>query len=107
MEDFDFEASYNGVDDNIEILLEDAFDDPNQAYLYLRITRNYDEQGLIRTNIEEDEIGANCDEFTILTSGTVEQYAVMFLQLFELDDAYIDAVAAAVKAYHDIKGNDN
>jgi hypothetical protein len=107
MDEFEFEEHYDGVDDNIEILLEDALNDPEQAYLYLRIRRNVDEDGLVRTFGDDGEVGANCDEFTILTSGTIEQYAVMFLQLFELDETYIDAVAAAVKVYQDLKGNQN
>lgn len=107
MDEFEFEADYDGVDDNVEILLEDANADPEQAYLYLRIQRNVDEEGLVRTYGDEGEAGANCDSFTILTSGTIEQYAVMFLQLFELEEAYIDAVAAAVKAYQELRNNEN
>lgn len=108
MDEFDFEGEgYNGVDDNIEILLEDALNDPDQAYLYLRIKRNVDERGMVRTDFESGESEANCDEFTILASGTVEQSAVMFLQLFELDELYIDAVAAAVQAYKELRGNQN
>ena len=106
MEDFDFEYGYDGVDDNIEILLEDAALDKDQAYLYLRIKKAMGEDVMVRM-YENGELGANCDEFTILTNGTVEQFAVMFLQLFELEESYIDAVAAAVKAYQEIKGNEN
>ena len=105
MEDFDDEFGYDGTDDNIEILLEDAMEDQNQAYLYIRIRKNPGDYKLI----EQDEYGhtANCDEFTILSSGSVDQFAVMFLQLFEMDETYIDAVAAAVKAYQEFKSRNN
>lgn len=112
MDDFE---DYDGTDDNIEILLEDAANDPGQAYLYVRIKRNITEEGLIRSDVENDEFfydsdnaeTANCDEYSVLANGTLPQFAVMFLQLFELDETYIDAVAAAVKAYQELKGNNN
>lgn len=115
MDDFE---DYDGTDDNIEILLEDAADDPGQAYLYVRIKRHMTEEGLIRSDVENDEFfydsrdypqaeTANCDEYSVLANGTLPQFAVMFLQLFELDETYIDAVAAAVKAYQELKGNNN
>lgn len=114
MEEFEDMPAYDGTDDNIEILLEDAANDPEQAYLYIRITRDTHEQGIIRSDegddyvFEEEPSGeANCDEYTVLANGTLPQFSVMFLQLFELDDTYIDAVAAAVQAYREIKGNQN
>lgn len=115
MDDFEDMPSYDGTDDNIEILLEDAAQDPGQAYLYIRIKRDLNEEGLIRSDVENDEFfydadapeGANCDEYSILANGTLPQFGVMFLQLFELDESYIDAVAAAVKAYQELKGNNN
>ena len=115
MDDFEDLPSYDGTDDNIEILLEEAAQDPGQAYLYIRIKRDQNEDALIRADVEYDEFyfdgegegSANCDEYSVLANGTVPQFAVMFLQLFELDESYIDAVAAAVKAYQEIKGNNN
>ena len=104
MDEFDFDAKYNGTDDNIEILLEEAAEDPEQSYLYLRLTRD-GIGGIVRE--EDGEVGANCDEFTILANGTIEDFAVMFMQLFELDEAYIDACIAATKAYKDLRSNDN
>ena len=103
MEDSDFEYGYDGTDDNIEILLEDAASDPGQSYIYMRITRGDKSYGLVRD--DDGKITADNDEFTILANGTIEDFSVMFVQLFELDEAYLDAIAAAVKAYNDIRNN--
>ena len=109
MKDFFEEDKYDGVDDNVEILLEGPEQDPNQAYLYIRIKARPDEQQIL---VECDDDGgwlytANTDMCSILTNGTDAQLTMMFLELFQMNDIFMDAVAAAVQAMKNFNPKDN
>lgn len=109
MKEFLEDDQYDGVDDNVEILLEEPTEDPNQAYIYVRIKARPDEEQML---IECDAEGgwlytANTDMVTILSNGTDVQLAMCFLELFQMNDYFIEAVTAAISALQKKKGNND
>jgi len=100
MEEFDLNESYDGIDDNVEILLEDALEDPNQAYIYIRIKALLDEEELMVQQEDQENwlYTPNTDMVSILSNGSEAQLAMMFIELFQLNPAFIDSVTAAITA---------
>lgn len=104
-EDF-FDEQYDGIDDNIEILLEESREDQNQSYIYVRIKKKPDDSELYEESLD-GSFEVKDDSCTVLTNGTLDQYAVIMLNLFLMDDVFIRACSAAVRAYHDITNMEN
>lgn len=100
MNEFFEEEEYDGIDDNVEILLEDAQADPNQAYVYIRIKANPDEEQLVVRVEEEGTMmyTPNTDMVSVLSNGTEAQLAMCFLELFQMDPIFLDAVMAAIQS---------
>lgn len=99
--DEDFEMGSNLTDENIEILLEDAVDDDRQSFVYVRIFKEPDDEDIIcRVG---DEMQINCGRYSLLTKGTVEQLATIFMILFENDETFLEAAGAAAKALDELK----
>lgn len=99
MSDFFDEAKYDGVDDNVEILLEEPTDDPNQAYVYIRIKAMPDEEVLMKRCVDNKDgwlFTANTDMVTILSNGTEAQLAMIFLELFQMNPCFMEAVMVAI-----------
>lgn len=91
----------NLTDENIHILLEDADDDDQQGYMYVRIFKEPDDQDILcRVG---DELQINCGMFSVLTKGTVEQFATIFMILFESDELFLEAAGAAARALDEMK----
>jgi len=104
IEEFTNGEEYDGVDDNVEILLEASGEDPNQAYMYVRIKAAPDME-LEDVLIEVDEDGTqshittpNCDMVSVLANGSMSQLTIMFLELFENDPAFMEACIHAIHA---------
>jgi hypothetical protein len=103
-EEFDVNDEYDGIDDNVEILLEAAKEDPNQAYIYIRVKANPDEEELLveRDVSRDDHPGMshlhtpNTDQLSVLTNGSEAQISIMFLELFEMDPIFMEAVINAI-----------
>ena len=99
MSDFFDEAKYDGVDDNVEILLEEPTEDPNQAYVYIRIKALPDEEVLMKRCVNNKDgwlFTANTDMVTILSNGTEAQLAMIFLELFQMNPCFMEAVMVAI-----------
>lgn len=100
-DDLNLEDSYDGIDDNIEILLEGALEDPNQAYIYIRIKGMPDEEKLlVEQSSDRDNFiyTPNTDMVSILSNGTESQLAMMFIELFQMNPVFMDAVRIAIDA---------
>ena len=97
-EDLNLEESYDGIDDNIEILLEGALEDPNQAYIYIRIKAMPDEEELLVEQLTDSNwvYTPNTDLVSILSNGTESQLAMMFIELFQMNPVFLDAVRIAI-----------
>lgn len=95
---------YDGVDDNVEILLEASAEDPNQAYLYVRIKAAPDmELEDVLIEVDDDRTHShihtpNCDMVSVLANGSMSQLTIMFLELFENDPTFMEAVINAIHA---------
>ena len=101
-----FDQDYDGADDNIEIILEDAREDSGQAYLYVRIKKPADEKELVEDSW--DGLSQPKDDMcSVLANGTVDQYSVIMLNLFLMDEVFIHACTAAVRAYYEILNQEN
>lgn len=101
MEEFELNEGYDGVDDNVEILLEDALEDPNQAYIYIRIKALPDEEELMIEQMPDKDnwiYSPNTDMVTILSNGSESQLAMMFIELFQMNPAFMEAVIVAIEA---------
>ncbi len=103
-EDF-FDSEYDGVDDNIEIILEDARSDEGQSYIYVRIKKRPDDKEIFEEY--DGSYEAKDNMCTVLANGTLDQYAVIMLNLFLMDEVFIHACTAAVRAYHEIMNMEN
>lgn len=106
MDDSFFEEGYDGVDDNIEIILEGAKDDANQSYIYVRIKKKPDDKELFEEGWDGN-MAAKDNMCTVMANGTLDQYAVIMLNLFLMDDVFIHACTAAIQAYHEILNREN
>jgi len=95
------------IDDNIELLLEDCRNDPNQAYIYIRVQCRPDGQKLLVESDNSLGFTANTDRVSVLTNGTLTQFAVSFLELFELDSVFMEAFIAAINAVDAQKSSEN
>ena len=93
------------IDDNIEILLEDIDDQDDGAYMYVRIQKEPDDEDLI-ARMYDGSAQIACGRHSYLTKGTVPQLATCFMLLFEQDDIFLEAAAAAVRAIEDMKNID-
>lgn len=91
---------YDGIDDNIEILLEESLHDPNQAYIYIRIKAAPDSDEILIESDDNDTFihTPNTDMVTVLSNGTESQLAMMLLELFHMDPSFMEAVAVAIHA---------
>jgi len=108
MQSFDFDDRYDGTDDNIEILLEDAAQDSGQAYLYVRIYAKPDETDLVvKSAMSDMGFTPNSSRVSVLCNGTQEQLAIAILELFEMSPVFMEAFVAAVKAVEDFKNKMN
>ena len=104
--EFELNDEYDGIDDNVEILLEEAKEDEHQAYLYIRIKANPDEEEFLveRDQSREDHPGMshlhtpNSDFLTVFSNGSEAQITIMFLELFEMDPLFMEAVIRAIQA---------
>lgn len=106
MDDDFFDEGYDGVDDNIEIILEGAREDDGQSYIYVRIKKKPDDKELFEESWD-GSVQAKDNMCTVLANGTIDQYAVIMLNLFLMDEAFIHACTAAVRAYHEIINMEN
>lgn len=88
------------IDDNIEILLEDVTESEDGAYIYVRIEKEPDDAELVAEYDGSKEIA--CGRHTYMTKGTVAQIATCFMLLFEQDEIFMEAAAAAARALDDL-----
>ena len=99
MEDYDM------IDDNIEILLEDVDASEEGAYIYVRIQKEPDDPDLVVEFLDGSKQIA-CGRHSYLTKGTVAQLATCFMLLFEQDEIFMEAAAAAARSLDDLKNLD-
>lgn len=89
------------IDSNVEILLEDITESEEGAYMYVRIEKQPDDDDILCEVNEKPEVA--CGRYGMLSKGTGPQLATCFLLLFQHDEFFMDACAAAVQAYRDLK----
>ena len=106
MDDDYFDEEADLLDDNIEILLEECREDSEQAYVYVRVKKKPDDKELLEEGWD-GKLDAKDNMFTVLANGTIDQYSVILLNLYLMDQVFIEASVAAVKAYYEIINQEN
>lgn len=105
MEEFDDQRPFDLIDDNVQILLEDIDNEDDGAYIYIRIQKEPDDVDLVATQYD-GSVQIACGRHSYFTKGTVAQLATCFMLLFEQDEIFMEAAAAAARALDDLKNID-